>query len=67
MSFSDSNPVLDYGFWYWVNDSHVRLKRMDWETKAQGLQPKKLVGQFVMEHYMTNPQALQRKRKYSEM
>jgi len=67
MTFAESNPVLDCGFWYWCNDSYVRLKRMDYETARTGLQPRKLVGDFIMEYYMTKPQAVRRKRKYSEI
>lgn len=65
MTFAESNPTLECGFWYWVNDSYARLKRMSYETMTSGLQPRKLVGNFVMEHYMTK--GVPRKRKHYEI
>lgn len=62
-----SNPVLERGFWYWVNDSYVRLKRMAEETKAVGLKPRRLAHVFCMEFYMLKGIPLSRKRRFDEI
>ena len=52
--FSEEEARLKDGWYYWVNDSYSRLKRMSDEERSRQ-SPKRLAHLFQMEYYMTNP------------
>lgn len=50
--FFQHDPQYKDGWWYWVNDSYARLKRMSAGTREQS-KPRRLAHLFTMEYMMT--------------